>query len=69
MSEQMNRVAYVLRREGVQIVESKDGRFPRMVILNPSRRLKQKSVQMTTYKNGVRTVRNMANEQGVTLYW
>ena len=69
MSEQMNRVAYALRREGVQIVESKDGRFPRMIILNPSRRLQAKSVQMTTYNNGVTRVRNMATEQGVTLYW
>ncbi|MCQ9121287.1 hypothetical protein BKG95_10330 [Rodentibacter pneumotropicus] len=69
MSEQMNRVAYALRREGVQIVASQDGRFPRMVILNPSHRLMQKAVQMTTYKNGVRTVRNMATEQGVTVYW
>ena len=69
MSEQMNRVAYALRREGVQIVESKDGRFPRMVIWNPSRRLQEKGVQMTTVKNGAHIVRNVANEQGVMVYW
>ncbi|OOF59324.1 hypothetical protein [Rodentibacter myodis] len=69
MREQMIRVAYALRREGVQIVESKDGRFPMMVVMNPSRRLKQKSVQMTTYSQGVRRVRNVADEQGVTVYW
>ena len=69
MSEQMNRVADALRREGVQIVESKDGRFPKMVILNPSRRLQEKGVQMTTVKNGVHIVRNVANEQGVMVYW
>ena len=69
MRDQMIRVAYALRREGVQIVESKDGRFPRMVILNPSRRLQEKGVQMTTYNNGAHIVRNMATEQGVTLYW
>ncbi|WP_281704122.1 hypothetical protein [Aggregatibacter kilianii] len=69
MSEQMNRVAYALRREGVQIVESKDGRFPKMVILNPSRRLKAKGVKMTTFRNGVHIVRNVADEQGVMVYW
>ncbi|WP_109859549.1 hypothetical protein [Aggregatibacter segnis] len=69
MSEQMNRVAYALRREGVQIVESKDGRFPKMVILNPSRRLKAKGVKMTTFINGVHIERTVATEQGVMVYW
>lgn len=69
MRDQMIRVAYALRREGVQIIKSKDGPFPTMVVLNPSERLKRKGFEIVTVKNGERTVRHCATEQGVQVYW
>ncbi len=62
-------VAYALRREGVKVVRVKNGRFPTMIILNPSERIIKKSVEMRVNKNGERTTKYVANEQGVNLYW
>lgn len=69
MGELLKRVAYALRREGVQVLRIKDGRFPTMIILNPSERIIKKSVEMRVNKNGERMTKYVANEQGVSLYW
>ncbi|UZU44710.1 hypothetical protein ORU98_04515 [Pasteurella multocida] len=42
MGELLQRVAYALRREGVQVLRIKNGRFPTMIILNPSERIIKK---------------------------
>ncbi|HEH9717239.1 TPA: hypothetical protein SIC70_002144 [Pasteurella multocida] len=69
MGELLQRVAYALRREGVQVLRIKGGRFPTMIILNPSERIIKKSVEMRVNKNGERMTKYVANEQGVSLYW
>ncbi|HDR1252731.1 TPA: hypothetical protein QB269_000951 [Pasteurella multocida] len=69
MGELLKRVAYALRREGVQVWRIKDGRFPTMIILNPSERIIKKSVEMRVNKNGERMTKYVATEQGVNLYW
>lgn len=69
MGELLQRVAYALRREGVQVLRIKEGRFPTMIILNPSERIIKKSVEMRVNKNGERMTKYVATEQGVNLYW
>ncbi|EGP03041.1 TPA: hypothetical protein QB641_000822 [Pasteurella multocida] len=69
MGELLQRVAYALRREGVQVLRIKDGRFPTMIILNPSERMIKKSIEMRVNKNGQRETRYFADEQGVGVYW
>ncbi|HDR1196586.1 hypothetical protein [Pasteurella multocida] len=69
MGELLQRVAYALRREGVQVLRIKDGRFPTMIILNPSERIIKKSVEVRVNNNGQRMTKYVANEQGVSLYW
>ncbi|HDR0674161.1 hypothetical protein K7G92_000698 [Pasteurella canis] len=69
MGELLQRVAYALRREGVQVLRIKEGRFPTMIILNPSERMIKKSIEMRVNKNGQRETRYFADEQGVGVYW
>ncbi|MFP4732926.1 hypothetical protein [Pasteurella multocida] len=66
MGELLQRVAYALRREGVQVLRM---RFPTMIILNPSERIIKKSVEVRVNNNGQRMTKYVANEQGVSLYW
>lgn len=62
-------VAYALRREGVKIIKSNASRYPTMIVLCPSERLRAKSVEVKTKCNGIEQTWNVANESGVSVYW
>ncbi|PJG83792.1 hypothetical protein [Caviibacterium pharyngocola] len=61
--------AYALRREGVEIVQSKDGRFPQFLILRPSKRLMAKAVKLTERINGKRRERFVAMQGKCAVFW
>ncbi len=69
MREEMMRVAYALRKEGVEIIRSADGRFPRFLIKKPSKNLLRKAVEITECRNGVRAKRFAARVENCTVYW
>ncbi|WP_017805657.1 hypothetical protein [Avibacterium paragallinarum] len=61
--------AYLLRREGVEIVTSKDGRFPSFLILRPSKRLMASATQIVEKINGQRRERFITKVGNCTVYW
>ncbi|WP_410685667.1 hypothetical protein [Avibacterium paragallinarum] len=61
--------AYALRREGVEIVKSKDGRFPSFLILRPSKRLMAQATQIVEKINGQRRERFVARLGNCNVYW
>lgn len=61
--------AYALRREGVEIVTSKDGRFPSFLILNPSKRLKDNAVKLVETVQGQRRERFITRQGNCAVYW
>lgn len=69
MREEIMRIAYALRREGVEIIRSKDGRFPKFLIKKPSKRLLHKAVEITECKGGVRSKRYIAREENCLICW
>ncbi|AWX14243.1 hypothetical protein CEP49_06615 [Mergibacter septicus] len=62
-------ITYKLRQEGVKVVHSENGRFPVIVVLNPSERLIKNSVEVKIKKNGSVKTLNVANENGVNIYF
>lgn len=62
-------VAYALRREGVEIIRTQDGRFPSVVVLKPSHRLMQKAVKVTETLYGKRQERFLVREGNCTVSW
>lgn len=69
MRDALLRVAFALRREGVKVLRVKEGRFPTMIILNPSDRIVKKSVEVRVKNQGKSETKFVALEQGVSLYW
>lgn len=69
MRDKLITLAYALRREGIKILKIKEGRFPTMLILNPSERIVQKSVEIRVRNQGRHETKYAAIEQGVSLYW
>ncbi|WP_410687545.1 hypothetical protein [Avibacterium paragallinarum] len=61
--------AYLLRREGVEIVKSKDGRFPSFLILRPSQRLIANATQIVERINGQRRERFVTQVGNCMVYW
>ncbi|MGY6773579.1 hypothetical protein [Gallibacterium sp. ZY190522] len=61
--------AYALRREGVEIVKSKDGRFPSFLILRPSQRLIANATQIVEKINGQRRERFVTQVGNCMVYW
>lgn len=61
--------AYALRREGVEIVTSKDGRFPSFLILRPSKRLMAGATQIVERINGQRRERFITQVGNCMVYW
>lgn len=61
--------AYALRREGVEIISSKDGRFPSFIILKPNEKLKKSAVKLVENINGTRRERYVARQGNCSLYW
>lgn len=62
-------VAYALRREGVEIIRTKDGRFPTVVVLKPSYRLMKNAVKLTERINGQSQERFVVRQGNCSVTW